>query len=42
MEAQTKEKSPEITQLPSNYIEVPFVMEPHYLGEKLTVIKLTV
>lgn len=35
MEAQTKEKSSKITQLPRKYIEVPFVMEPNHWSEKL-------
>lgn len=33
-EAQTKEKSPEITQLTSNYTKVPFAMEQNYWSEK--------
>lgn len=34
MEAQTKGKSPEITQLTSNYTKVPFAMEQNYWSQK--------
>lgn len=34
IEAQTKEQSPEITQLTSNHMKVQFAIEQHYGSEK--------